>query len=315
MKFINEFMNGDAINGIYLCKQKTMGVAKNGKEYISLELQDKTGKIDAKIWDIIASVKTPFDQLDFVKVTGRVSTYADSLQFTVDTISKANSYEYEASNYFPCTEKNTDMMYAEIIALTNKVKNGYYRNILSKIYMEDDQIIEKILVHSAAKSVHHGFIGGFLEHTLSVAKICDFFCNHYDILNRDLLLTAALIHDIGKIYELSSFPANDYTDEGMLLGHIVIGCEKITEIASQIPDFPVNALNELKHCILAHHGELEYGSPKKPALIEAVALHYADILDARMETFIEVLKGTDENNINWLGYNRFLDSNIRRTIL
>ena len=167
--------------------------------------------------------------------------------------------------------------------------------------------------HSAAKSVHHGFVGGLLEHTVSVTRNCNYFAENYPFLNRDLLLTAAMFHDIGKLKELSTFPENDYTDAGQLLGHIMIGAEWIGDKIREIDGFPVVLANELKHCILAHHGELEYGSPKKPALVEALALSFADNLDAKMETVREILAGVPENNLQWQGFNRLLDSNIRRT--
>ena len=166
--------------------------------------------------------------------------------------------------------------------------------------------------HSAAKSVHHGFVGGLLEHTLSVVKMCDYFSKQYPALNRDLLLTAAMFHDIGKIKELSAFPENDYTDDGQLLGHIIIGSQMVKERIDTMPGFPKKLESELIHCILAHHGELEYGSPKKPALIEAMALNLADNADAKMETMTEILRGAGDN-MGWLGYNRFMETNVRRT--
>ena len=156
------------------------------------------------------------------------------------------------------------------------------------------------------------FVGGLLEHTLSVAKMCDYFAGAYPMLNRDLLLTAAMFHDIGKTKELSVFPENDYTDDGQLLGHIIIGTEMVSERMRTIEGFPPKLATELKHCILAHHGELEYGSPKKPALLEAMALNFADNADAKMETMIEVLRGAGDNQ-GWLGYNRLLETNIRKT--
>ena len=167
--------------------------------------------------------------------------------------------------------------------------------------------------HSAAKSVHHGFVGGLLEHTLSVTRLCAFFADTYSILNRDLLLAAAMLHDVGKLEELSVFPANDYTDEGQLLGHIAMGMEIVGARIRAIEGFPAKLANELKHCILAHHGELEYGSPKKPALPEAVALHFADNLDAKMETMRELFANVPEGNTDWQGYNRLFESNIRRS--
>lgn len=150
-----------------------------------------------------------------------------------------------------------------------------------------------------------------MEHTLSVTKLCEYYCSAYPILNRDLLLTAAMCHDIGKVRELSRFPENDYTDEGQLLGHIVMGAEMIGEKVRAISGFPKGLEGELKHCILAHHGEYEFGSPKKPALVEAVALNFADNTDAKMQTFTELLKGAPGND--WLGYNRLFESNVRRT--
>ena len=167
-------------------------------------------------------------------------------------------------------------------------------------------------IHSAAKTVHHGFVGGLLEHTLSVVKLCDYYAGYYSSLNRDLLLTAAIFHDIGKMQELSRFPENDYTDDGQLLGHIMIGTEMISARIREIPGFPARLASELKHCILAHHGELEYGSPKKPALLEALALNFADNTDAKMETMIEALYAGGANK-GWLGYNRLLETNIRKT--
>ena len=152
-----------------------------------------------------------------------------------------------------------------------------------------------------------------MEHTLGVTKNCDYFAKMYPVLNRDLLLTAAIFHDIGKLKELSTFPENDYTDAGQLLGHIMIGAEWVGDAIKSIDGFPVVLANELKHCILAHHGELEFGSPKKPALVEALALSFADNIDAKMETFRGLLVNVPENDTKWQGYNRFMETNFRRT--
>ena len=167
--------------------------------------------------------------------------------------------------------------------------------MLEYYFVKDETFIRNFKGHSAAKTVHHGFAGGLLEHTLSVVKFCDYMVGAYPILNKDLLFTAAICHDIGKTKELSSFPENDYTDEGQLLGHIVIGVEMIGDAVRNIPDFPEKLANELKHCIVAHHGELEYGSPKKPALAEAMALNLADNADAKMQTLTELFKDKKGN--------------------
>ena len=179
--------------------------------------------------------------------------------------------------------------------------------------MEDTEFINAFKKSSAAKTVHHGFVGGLLQHTLSVVKLCDYYCSAYERLNKDLLITAAICHDIGKIKEISPFPQNDYTDAGQFLGHIVIGTEMVGEKIRHIQGFPAILEGELKHCILAHHGEYEFGSPKKPAIMEAVALNFADNTDAKMQTFTELLDNTTETG--WLGFNRLFDSNVRGTRL
>ena len=213
----------------------------------------------------------------------------------------------------PATEKNPDNMYEELMKYGAQVKNVYLRQLIEYYFVKDQTFIKKFKGHSAAKSVHHGFAGGLLEHTLSVVKFCEYMASAYPILNRDLLYTAAICHDIGKIKELSAFPKNDYTDDGQLLGHIVIGVEMVGDAVRQIPDFPDKLASELKHCIISHHGELEYGSPKKPAIPEAFALNFADCADAKMQTLKEIFK--DKNTKDWIGYNRLFETNLRKSSL
>ena len=229
----------------------------------------------------------------------------------IKQIRKAYEDEYNAADYMPTTEKNPESMYQELLAYGKQIKNPYLRQVIEYYFEKDEKFIKKFKAHSAAKSVHHGFSGGLLEHTLSVVKFCEYMAGAYPILNRDLLYTAAMCHDIGKMKELSPFPTNDYTDDGQLLGHIVIGVEMISDAIREIPDFPEKLANELKHCVIAHHGELEYGSPKKPALAEAMALHFADCTDAKMQTLTEIFK--DKNSKDWLGYNRLFETNLRKT--
>ena len=182
-------------------------------------------------------------------------------------------------------------------------------------YFGSETFAEAFKKHSAAKTVHHSFVGGLLEHTLSVVRLCDYYCGQYSYLNRDLLLTAAAFHDVGKLKEISNFPENDYTDDGQLLGHIVMGSELIGYACRTIKGFPHRLMSELQHCILAHHGEYEYGSPKKPALPEAMALNLADNTDARLETMKELMESAarNRNPDDWLGYNKLFESNIRRS--
>ena len=213
----------------------------------------------------------------------------------------------------PTTDKSTEGMYQELVGYIERIGNTYLRQAVEFYFVKDAAFARKFKAHSAAKSVHHGFSGGLLEHTLSVVKFCEYMAGAYPILNKDLLCTAAICHDIGKIKELSAFPENDYTDDGQLLGHIVIGVEMISDAVRSIPGFPERLASELKHCIIAHHGELEYGSPKKPALAEALALNFADCADAKMQTLTEIFR--EKNSNDWLGYNRLFESNLRKTVI
>lgn len=312
MKYIESLREGERINEIYLCKVKQAAMTKAGKPYDNVILQDKTGTLDAKIWDPGSVGIDEFEALDYVAVTGDVTSFQGNLQLSIKRVRKVQEGEYEPKDYLPCTEKDVDEMFTELMGYIDSVKNPYLNQLLHKFF-DNQTFVERFKFHSAAKSVHHGFVGGLLEHTVSVTRNCNYFAQNYPFLNRDLLLTASIFHDIGKLKELSSFPANDYTDAGQLLGHIMIGAEWVGEAIRTIDGFPATLANELKHCILAHHGELEYGSPKKPALVEALALSFADNIDAKMETVKELLHNVPDNNLEWQGFNRLLDTNIRRT--
>ena len=314
MRYIETLREGERIQEIYLCRQRTTAMTKTGKEYENVILQDKTGSLDAKIWDPHSMGIDEFDALDYVEVNGDVTVFNGQTQLSIKRARKISETDVDPTNYIPCTNNNIDEMMMELTKFIAGVNNPYYKQVLTKLFIDNTEFAEAFKKHSAAKSVHHGFIGGLLEHTLSVAKMCDFFAKQYPILNRDLLMTSAICHDIGKVYELSDFPMNDYTDAGQLLGHIVMGSEMLGKIMDSIPDFPTKLKNELKHCILAHHGELEYGSPKKPALIEAMALNLADNADAKIETMTELLNSNSSaSSDQWLGYNRLLETNVRKT--
>ncbi|MDO4519638.1 MAG: HD domain-containing protein [Eubacteriales bacterium] len=312
MRYINELHEGDRVNGIYLCKQRNAAMTKNGKAYDNVILQDKTGVLDGKIWDPNSQGIAEFDALDYVDIVGDVVSFAGALQLNIKRARKAFEDEYDPADYLPVSENSTDDMYGQVLTYVDSVSNPFLSALLQKVFKEDEEFKKSFSEHSAAKTVHHGFIGGLIEHTLSVTNLCNFMANAYSILNRDLLITAALLHDMGKVRELSAFPQNDYTDEGQLLGHIVIGAQIIHDFAREIPDFPKELENQLVHCILAHHGELEFGSPKKPALAEAIALSLADSMDAKMETVTEAF-ASNKGKKEWIGYNRFFESNLRRT--
>lgn len=309
MKFIKEYRDGDRVFDIYLCKHKQAMVTKNGKSYESVILQDKTGTLDAKVWEPNNPGIGEYDSLDYIEVYGEITSFQGSLQVNVKRIRRCQEGEYQPENYLPMSSKNIEEMYRELTGLISSIQNKYLKNLLESFFVEDESFKKAFCNSSAAKTVHHGFVGGLLEHTLSVTKLCNYYCGAYPVLKRDLLLTAAMCHDIGKVREISPFPENDYTDDGQLLGHIVMGSQMIGERAAQIPGFPHELLAQVQHCVLAHHGKYEFGSPKIPAIIEALALNYADDTDAKMETFKEILDNARDTG--WIGYNRLFDSNLK----
>lgn len=311
MTFIEEYKEGNKFFGIYLCKTKQVLKTKAGKTYYSLILQDKTGVIDGKIWELTNAI-AEFDSMDFIMVEGMVTTFQGSRQVNINRVRQAQEGEYDAKEYIPTSKYDIEEMYQQLKGYIKGIGEPHLRQLAEMVFIKDTEFVKRFKTHSAAKSIHHGFIGGLLQHTLAVTKLCDFMAANYDILDHDLLVTAAMFHDVGKVYELSDFPVNDYTDEGQMLGHIFLGAELIGNWTRDIPGFPAALATELRHCILAHHGELEYGSPKKPALAEAMALSFADHADARLETMAEIFDKSDAT-LEWLGFNRIVDSNVRQS--
>ncbi len=310
MKYIKDLKEGDRIFDIYLCKHKQPAVTKNGKPYENVILQDKTGTIDAKVWDPNNPGIGDYDVLDYIEVYGDVNNFMGALQVSVKRIRVCQEGEYDPADYLPVSARDIGTMYQELLGIVESIENTYLKQLLESFFVKDESFAKAFRTSSAAKTIHHGFVGGLLEHTLSVTKLCDYYCSAYPVLKRDLLLTAAICHDIGKVKEISPFPENDYTDDGQLLGHIVIGSQMIGERAAGIEGFPHGLLTQVQHCILAHHGEYEFGSPKIPAIIEAVALSYADNTDAKLETFKEILENNKDNS-GWFGYNRLFESNLK----
>ncbi len=310
MLYIKDIHEGQHISQILLCRQKVTGTTKSGRTYYSLKLQDKTGQLDGKVWDLTNSIEH-FEASDFILAEGDVINYNGAPQLNIRRIRKAEEGEYDPKEFIPSTEQDIEKMYEELLWLINKVEHPRLHELLESFFVKDTVFISEFKMHSAAKAVHHGFLGGLLQHTLRVAQTCYFFSLQYRMLNRDLLLTAAIFHDIGKMRELSDFPENDYTDEGQLLGHIVIGYEMVKTRMQELGGFSDKLQTELLHCILAHQGQLEFGSPKKPSLMEALALYYADDADAKLQIMTEEFSRTASTD--FLGVNRFLGTNIRKT--
>ncbi len=313
MKYIQNLTEGEDVNEVYLCKAASIREKKNGDEYLDFKISDKTGEMDAKAWDLNAGVED-IEPGMYIRVSGKVQSYKDMLQLRATGVKKCKEGEYIESDYVPTSTYNIDTMYKSLLSYVESVQEPHLHALLEEFFIKDTEFISTFRKSSAAKVMHHAFLGGLLEHTLSVTQNCRFFAEKYKILNHDLIITAALLHDIGKTRELTAFPVNDYSDEGNLIGHIVMGVTMVNEKAVNIPDFPKLLLDELNHCILAHHGELEFGSPKKPELAEAMALNFADNIDAKMQTLLELFNSNASNaGAEWMGFQKSFDSNIRRT--
>lgn len=310
MYYIKELHDGDMVSENYFCKQKQTLQTKAGKNYYSLILQDKTGTLDGKVWELNGGIEH-FDALDYIRVEGQVVSFQGTLQLNIRRVRRLSEGEYDISEYMPCTKKDPAEMYKELLGYIASLKDAQFKLLAESYYKEDPKFKEMFLSHSAAKTMHHNFVGGLLEHTVSVTKLCSYLADNYPVLDRDLLLTAAMFHDVGKLAEISAFPENDYTDAGQLLGHIYIGADWLSKRMDKLGGFTVKRKNELLHCILSHHGELEYGSPKKPALAEALALSMADNLDAKLAGVTALFDGTEETG--WLGFQKMFETNMRKT--
>lgn len=312
MRYIKELTDGERVIDFYLCKvRQSMKSQKTGKNYLSIVLSDKTGTISGKVWDISREIQS-FNEGDYIKIDATVQTFNNDLQLNIKKIRKAHEGEYDEADYIPTTEKNVNELFAKLTEYIESVKNPYIKTLLKNIFIENKSIANSFKKHTAAKAMHHNYMGGLIEHTISVTGICDFFAGHYEDVNRDILIASALLHDISKLKELSDFPNIDYTDDGELLGHIVMGSEFIGQEADKIEGFPHQLRSLLQHNILAHHGEYEYGSPKLPRTIEAFILHCADDTDAKIKMFETALEESPANS-TWAGYNRILARNIRKT--
>lgn len=311
MRYIDSLHDGESLIDFYLCKQKQTFKSKSGKNYLSLTLLDKTGTINGKVWDINKNIQS-FDEGDFIKIDATVQTFNNDLQLNIKKIRRAQEGEYFEEDYIPATKKDVKVLFEKVIEYIESIENKYIKELLTNIFVKNEEIANSFKKHTAAKTMHHNYLGGLIEHTLSVTDICNFMAEHYESVNRDLLIACALLHDISKIQELSEFPNIEYTDDGELLGHIVMGYEFIGKEADKIENFPHELKSLMQHCILAHHGEFEYGSPKLPKTIEAFILHCADDTDAKVK-MIETAIEENQNMGKWVGYSRLLSRNLRKS--
>ena len=308
-KFISQLNGGTTIDNIFLVQNKELRTTKNGSLYIQAQLSDRTGTIDARMWD---AGKPFFESLGndtFLKVKGRTEIYQNKIQLIMKSISKTNQEDIKLEDYLPSTEKDVNEMFSELKKIAGSIKQPYLLKLL-KLFFSDKDFCRDFCSAPAAVQYHHAFLGGVLEHTLSVAKLGEKIAPLYPDLNKDLLICGIILHDIGKISELCYEKNFQYSDEGQLIGHLISGVLMVEEKAKQIDGFPKTLLDLLRHLILSHHGEYEWGSPKLPMTVEALALHYLDNIDAKIHAFNKAITNDKDTSNNWTGYNKMFDRRL-----
>jgi 3'-5' exoribonuclease len=305
-KYISDLKEGDAVSRTFFLASRSRLVTRSGKPYLSLTLRDKTGTINAKVWDDADTIHANMGSADFVRVAGTVEKYMDELQVRVDQLKVLRTEDVDLADFLPAGTRDSDEMLDELRGISQTIQDRFLRAFLD-LFFADADLMQRLKVSPGAKHLHHCFVGGLLEHTLSVATICDWLCEHYRNVNRDLLLAGAILHDIGKVYELTSSPSFDYTAEGRLLGHLVIGCRIVEEKIRQIEGFPRQLKMELLHIILSHHGTYEFRSPVVPKTVEAMLLNQVDDLDAKVQLTQDWIERAKDEPSEFTPYHKLLE--------
>ncbi len=303
-RFINELKTGESVDDVFVLHEKTMGKKRDGSSYLNLTLSDKTGRIKAVIWDEADRFAAVTTAGDFVRIEGGVSEYRGILQLVVKSMARCVD-AVDASDFLPVTKRNPDLMFERLKALTETIRTDCLRKLFAQFWA-DDGFVAAFKTAPAAKMMHHAYIGGLLEHSLSTALLADRVADHYAGIDRDLLMTGAILHDIGKIKEFEYRTRIEYSDEGRLINHIVIGIGMIEEKISRIPDFPTQTALLIKHLIISHHGTREFGSPEPPKTLDAVLLNYLDEIDSKINGIREFISSQDPD-AEWTGYHRLLE--------
>jgi 3'-5' exoribonuclease len=281
--YVGNLVPNETVTSYFLVTYKEIRQKKTGEPYLTLLLADRTGEIEAKMWDNVAEVMTTFDRDDFVKVKGLPQIYQNKPQFTIHKLRRLEDHEVEPGDYFPCSRRDPEEMFSELRGVIASVGNPHLRALLELIFA-DEQTASLYKRAPAAKSIHHACLGGLIEHVLSLCSLCRTVAAHYGNVDLDLLLAAAILHDVGKIEELSYQRSFSYTTAGQLAGHIIMGVQLVDRKVAMLPDFPPKLRLLLEHMILSHHGELQYGSPKIPLFPEALLFHHLDNLDSKFES-------------------------------
>jgi 3'-5' exoribonuclease len=304
--YLNEIKENENVDSLFLVKEKSSSVTKTGNPYLKLKLGDRSGEMEARIWTSVEIFAQSFERDDFVHVKGKAVSFQEHLQLNITYMEKVGEEEILLSDFFPVAEKDIDEMFQSLTEISQQVKNQYLKELL-RLFWEDEPFLERFKMAPASKWLHHTYLGGLLEHTLSLTQLVIKNAPHYEVLNIDLLLTASILHDLGKVEELSYKRSFDYSDEGRLLGHIILGLEKVEDKIRQLPEFPKDLSTLLKHLLLSHHGQYIWGSPKKPMTLEAVMLHYLDDMDAKMNGIKQFLKTQVPDGSKWSAYHRMFE--------
>jgi len=285
---------------------------KTGEPYLALTLGDRCGQIDAKMWDNVEDALDAFEQEDFLKIKGLLNKYKNRFQLTIHKLRKLGDSEIDFGDYLPKTTKDVEELWRTLTGFIATLQDDNLRALVQS-FMADPEIADAYKSAPAAKSLHHAYIGGLLDHVVSLFRSCDLVCRNYPQINRDLLLTGAFLHDIGKIHELTYNRSFSYTSRGQLLGHMVIELDMLQQKLAAFPNFPDEMKTLLEHLIISHHGQYEFGSPKLPMFPEALMLHYLDDLDSKMESMRAHFEREAENESSWTSYNASLGRTLLNT--
>ncbi len=304
--YVKDIKDQTKIEGLFLVKDKNNGITKNGKPYLALNLSDKTGHVKGRIWDNAEKFGNFFSQGDIVKIKSHSILYQGVLQLNISDIEKHDCDESVLCEFLPASENDLNESYNELMSIVETIGNIHLKKLLQTVFNDSD-IVSSFKAAPAAKSIHHDYLGGLLEHTLSVTRLANDLIRHFNNVNRDILITGAILHDIGKIYELSYDRNFDYTDAGRLVGHITIGVELINDKLKLLPDFPEGLALVIKHLVLSHHGQYEFGSPKRPKTPESLLLSYLDDMDAKMYGLLQFIKKEKKPGTKWTSYHKLFD--------
>ena len=312
--YVKNIVERDQIEAPFLVRNKTLGMAKNGRPYMTLKLMDCTGEVEGRIWDRVDEFSARFDRDDFVRVSGKASLYLGKMQLVIQELNRLDESEIELSDFLPVSARPVEEMVGELKSMINALADPDLKKMMEK-FLADPGFMAGYTKAPAAKTMHHVYLGGLLEHSLAVASLAADICQRYPGLNRDLLVVSALLHDIGKITELRYQRSFDYTDAGKLLGHIVIGVEMVEEKLRHLESFPLALAVHLKHLLLSHHGQYEYGSPKRPKTMEAVILNFLDDLDSKINGVRTHIDREPDSESAWTQYHKHYDRYFFKGVL